>query len=106
MQKLCFICPEIRVSTSKEENQASSTLGGCRHKSSALQEVLSRLFDNMRVLGSTPANKDNTFLIDPFARRCILNDLYNGFHLKLFSWNSKINKPRLSYLLFVVQPFF
>jgi hypothetical protein len=50
---------------------------------------LSHLFDDTRALGSTHANKDNSLLIDPYSRTCVLNDPYNGFHLNLFAWNSE-----------------
>jgi hypothetical protein len=66
---------------------------------------LSRLFDDTRALGSIHANKDNTLLIDPFPRTCVLNDPYNGFHPNLFAWNSENGETGLPYLLRVVQPF-
>jgi hypothetical protein len=66
---------------------------------------LTQLFGDMRALGSTPANKDNTVIIDPFPRKCVLNDPYNGFHPKLFSWNSENDESGLPYLLQVIQPF-
>jgi hypothetical protein len=66
---------------------------------------LSRLFDDTRALRSTHANKDNTLLIDPFLRTCVLNDPYNGFHPNLFTWNSENGETGLPYLLRVVQSF-
>jgi hypothetical protein len=67
---------------------------------------LSQLFDNARALGSIPPNNNNTLFIDPFPRRCILSDPYNGFHPTHFFWNSENDKPGLPYLLRIVQPFF
>jgi hypothetical protein len=67
---------------------------------------LSRLFNDTKALGSTPANEDNILFFDPLTQRCILNDPYNGFHPKLFSWNSKNDELGLPYLLRVVQLFF
>jgi hypothetical protein len=66
---------------------------------------LSRLFCDTRALGGTDANSDNTLLIDPFARTCVLNDPYNAFHPTIFTWNSENDEPGLPYLLRVVQPF-
>ena len=83
----------------------STAINPITSKADIALKRLSRLFDDTRASGSIHANSDNTLLIDPFRRICILNDPYNVFHLTIFSWNSENNKPRLPYLLLVVQPF-
>jgi hypothetical protein len=83
----------------------STTINPRTRKADIVLKRLSRLFDDTRALGSTHANKDNTLLIDPFPRTCVLNDPYNGFNPNLFAWNSENGETGLPYLLRVVQPF-
>jgi hypothetical protein len=83
----------------------STSINPRTEKADIALKGLSRLFDDTRVLGSIHANKDNTLLIDPFPRTCVLNDPYNGFYPNLFVWNSENGEMGLPYLLQVVQPF-
>jgi hypothetical protein len=108
--RLMRACPSLaqnpnRPKFARHWCDMSTSINPRTRKADITLKRLSRLFDDTRALGSTHANKDNTLLIDPFPRTCILNDPYNGFHPNLFAWNSENGETGLLYLLRVVQPF-
>jgi hypothetical protein len=102
--RLMRACPSLaqnpnRPKFARQWCDMSTSINSRTWKADIALKRLSRLFDDTRTLGSTHANKDNTLLIDPFRRTCVLNDPYNGFHPNLFTWNSENGETGLSYLL-------
>lgn len=108
--RLLQACPSLRDNPERPKFarhwcDMSTAINPRTTKADIALKRLSRLFCDTRALGGTDANIDNTLLIDPFARTCVLNDPYNAFHPTIFTWNSENDEPGLPYLLRVVQPF-